>query len=110
MSSKNNLKKLRRKDLLEILLLQNTKINTLEEEIKKLKDQIEKRQIILSEVGNIAEASLKLNKIFETAQIAADDYLESIKYMAKSNNKKIKGEYNKRVVIKKEIINDKENI
>ena len=110
MSSKNNLKKLRRKDLLEILLLQNTKINTLEEEIKKLKDQIEKRQIILSEVGNIAEASLKLNKIFETAQIAADEYLESIKYMAKSNNKKIKGEYNKRVVIKKEILNDKENI
>ena len=96
--------------MLEILLLQNTKINTLEEEIKKLKDQIEKRQIILSEVGNIAEASLKLNKIFETAQIAADEYLESIKYMAKSNNKKIKGEYNKRVVIKKEILNDKENI
>lgn len=110
MSSKNNLKKLRRKDLLEILVLQNTKINTFEEEIKALKAQIEKRQIILSEVGNIAEASLKLNKIFETAQIAADEYLESIKYMAKSNNKKIKGEYNKKVVIIKEKINDKENI
>ena len=110
MTTKNSLRKLKRKDLLEILLLQSKKINTLEDEISKLKEELNQRQIILSSSGNIAEASLKLNKIFETAQIAADEYLEGIKNMAKSNNKKIKGEYNKKIVIKKEMKNNKENI
>ena len=67
MSSKNSLRKLKRKDLLEILLLQSTKINTLEEEINELKEKLKLRHLILPEAGNIAEASLKLNKIFETA-------------------------------------------
>ena len=67
MSRNNNLKKLKRKDLLEVLLLQNTKIKTLEEELETVKEKLSKKQIILSEAGSIAEASIKLNKIFETA-------------------------------------------
>ena len=31
------------------------------------------------EAGSIAEASLKLNKVFEAAQQAADQYLENIR-------------------------------
>ena len=89
MSKKDNsLKKMKRKDLLEILLLQNKKITEFEEKNKYLEDKLNKKEIIIKESGSIAEASLKLTKIFEVAQKAADDYLESIKYMASSNNKK----------------------
>ena len=106
----NSLKKMRRKDLLEILLLQNKKITVLEEKNKYLEGQLNKKEIIMKEYGNIAEASLKLNKVFEVAQKAADDYLESIKYMANCNNKKTKLEYTKKVVIKKSNLDNKENI
>ena len=43
----------------------------------------ESKNIILNNAGSIAEASLKLNKVFETAQAAADQYVESVKSMAR---------------------------
>lgn len=108
MKSKNNLKKMKRKDLLEILLLQNEKIRQLTDELKVLKGKLEEKEIIISKSGSIAEASLKLNKVFEAAEKAADDYLKNIKKMDKQSSKRQKAEYNKKVVIKKEIINSKE--
>jgi len=33
----------------------------------------------LEQVGSIAEAALSLNRVFEAAQAAADQYLESVK-------------------------------
>lgn len=99
MDKEKNLRKLKRKDLLEILLLQNKKIEELEEELNSTKQLINSREIIISQSGSIAEASLKINKIFEVAQIAADDYLKSIKNIAKNNNKNKKQEYNKKAII-----------
>lgn len=40
--------------------------------------QLENRQLTLGESGSIAEASLRLNGVFEAAQKAADQYLENI--------------------------------
>lgn len=108
MSKEKILKKMKRKDLLEILLIQNKKIDELQEELSNKKELLESKEIIISEVGSIAEASLKLNKVFEVAQQAADDYLKSVKEMSKNNNKKEKQEYNKEMVIKRENINNKE--
>lgn len=110
MSKEKNLKKMKRKDLLEILLMQNKKIDELQEELSNKKELLESKEIIISEVGSIAEASLKLNNIFEVAQQAADDYLESVKEMSKNNNPKEKQEYNKEKVIKGENINIEEKI
>ena len=42
---------------------------------------------MLKEVGSIAEASLKINKVFESAQLAADQYLENIKRLLKEQEK-----------------------
>ena len=44
---------------------------------------------MLNEAGNIAEAALKINKVMEAAQAAADQYLQNIaqleeRYKAKS--------------------------
>lgn len=107
MSKKNKLKKFKKKDLLEILLLQNKKIEQLQKELNETKELLEQKEIIMSESGSIAEASLKINKIFEVAQKAADDYLKNIEKIDKSNNQKEKQEYNKKVAIKN--INNKEN-
>lgn len=51
--------------------------------IKKLREDMEawktSRQIQLVEAGSIAEAALRLNGIFETAQKAADQYLYNLR-------------------------------
>ena len=73
------LKRMSRKDLLELLVLQSKKIDNLTEELEKTKELLLSKQITIKEAGSIAEASLKLNKIFEIAQLAADQYLENIK-------------------------------
>lgn len=83
------IKKMKRKELLEILVMQSKKIDILEKELKETKEKLNNKKIIISKAGSIAEASLKLNNIFEIAQKTADEYLESIKNMTKSNNKKL---------------------
>ena len=48
------------------------------ERIKELEEQSQEKNIHIEELGSIAEASLKLNGVFESAQAAADQYLENI--------------------------------
>ncbi len=73
---------LRRNELLELLLMQTRKVKELEKEIEDLKGQLADRQILLEKAGSIAEASLSLNKVFEAAQAAADQYLENVKRLS----------------------------
>ena len=47
MSKENNLRKMKRKDLLEILLLQTKKINELEKELSNTKALLERKEIII---------------------------------------------------------------
>ena len=52
-------------------------------QIRELKDTIQterdKKEADLAEVGSIAEAALKLNGVFEAAQRAANQYLQSVR-------------------------------
>jgi len=73
------LKKLSRADLLEILIEQGKEIERLKEIIKKDEKKLQSKKIMLNEAGSIAEASLKVNQIFENAQKAADQYLVNIR-------------------------------
>lgn len=86
------LRKLNKKDLLELLLLQKKRIDDLEKEVSKLKNDLKNKKIDIEKSGNIAEAALKLNNIFEVAQKAADQYLYNIKKQTKKvkENKKTK--------------------
>lgn len=79
MFKQNGTKRMTRKDLLELLVIQSKKIDDLEEKLKKTNELLEDKRIIIKESGSIAEAALKLNKIFEIAQTTADQYLDSIK-------------------------------
>lgn len=72
------LRKLTRTELLELLLVQSKEIDRLTAQLDQLQSQISQKEIMLAHVGNIAEAALKLNGIFESAQAAADQYLHNI--------------------------------
>ena len=80
--TENELKKLNRAELLELLLEQERENNRLRLEIRDLKGKLEDRTIKLVESGNIAEASLKIHSVFEAAQAAAETYLQNIKRQA----------------------------
>ena len=73
------LQKLSRTELLELLLVQSKELEKANIELENLRQQLQKREITLSQSGNIAEAALKLTGIFESAQAAADLYLENVR-------------------------------
>ena len=72
------LRKLSRAELLELLLIQTREIDRLNAQLEQLEAENQQRKIKLNQAGNIAEAALQLNRVFEAAQAAADQYLESI--------------------------------
>lgn len=83
------LRKMGRKELLEMLLEQSKEVNYLKEQLKQTKEQLtlanrelEDRRIRLTNAGSIAEAALQINNVFNIAQKAADDYLEGVKNTA----------------------------
>jgi len=77
--TEKELHKLKRGELLEMMLAQSREIESLRDRIKELEGKLEDREIRIRESGSIAEAALKLNHIFEAAQAAADQYLENVK-------------------------------
>ncbi len=76
--NEKELRKLSRMDLLELLIMEGKKNRQLQEEIEKLKEELQNKQILIRESGSIAEAALKLNGVFEAAEAAAKQYLENI--------------------------------
>lgn len=82
----NKLRKLNKKELLEILLAQSKRIEELEESLTITKAKLYSKNIIISESGSLAEACLKLNNIFEIAQKTADQYIDNIKEKYKEVN------------------------
>ncbi len=73
------LKRLSRAELLQLLLDKTREAERLKAELEETKIQLESREILLQDTGSIAEAALKLSGVFETAQQAADLYLENIR-------------------------------
>ena len=73
------LRGLNRAELLEILISLSKENEELREKVGQLTEQLNDRQIALSKAGSIAEAALALNGVFETAQRAAEQYMDNIK-------------------------------
>lgn len=72
------LRKLRRGELLELLVEQSNEIDALKLRIQQLEAQLAERKLIMEQAGSIAEASLALTNVFAEAQKAADIYLENV--------------------------------
>lgn len=73
------LKKLSRTELLEILLHQVEENEQLREQLEEAQRQLAERAIVIEDSGSMAEAAMRLSGVFDQAQQAADDYLQSIR-------------------------------
>lgn len=78
MKKEKNLHKLKRIDLLEILVEQGRELEALRQQVKELEQQLTDRAIMLEKAGDIAAASLELNHVMEAAQSAAQQYLDNV--------------------------------
>lgn len=76
------LQKLKRVELQQLLVEQSRELDALRRELEETKKQLADRELHMQEAGSIAEASMQLNGVFEAAQRAADQYLESIRYQS----------------------------
>jgi len=77
-----DLKKLNRYQLLELLLIQTERADSLQSRVEELEKQLQNQEIKISSLGSIAEASLQIQGVFEAAQKAADMYIEAAKNRA----------------------------
>ena len=64
--------------LLELLLGQAREFEALEQRLNAAEAALQSRQLQLETCGSIAEASLKLNGVFEAAQKAAEQYQQNV--------------------------------
>ena len=81
METGKNIKRLNRRELLEMLVIQSRRVEQLEQEVAELKQRLEDKQLSIRDCGSIAQASLQISGIFDAAQAAADQYLENIARM-----------------------------
>ena len=83
--TEKELRRLSRTDLLEMLLEQSKEVQRLQQELEETKQKLEDRRLMEQEAGSIAEAALRINKVFEAAQQAADQYLENLRRLSEEH-------------------------
>ncbi|HIU30231.1 MAG TPA: hypothetical protein IAD50_08050 [Candidatus Egerieisoma faecipullorum] len=76
--TERELRRLSRKDLLEMMIEQKKELEALKLELEEARKALQNREIMLNEAGSIAIAALQINGIFEAAQAAGQQYLENI--------------------------------
>ena len=81
-------KKLKRSDLISIIYEYQKKQDELMAEIDSIRTELDEKRIKISNAGSIAEAVVGLDRLFETAQQTADDYLAQVKAMLDDAEKK----------------------
>ena len=80
--TEKELKKLTRYQLLELLIVQTERADKLQAQLEKAQERLNEKEIQMTVLGSIAEASLELSGVFTAAQRAADMYLEAARKKA----------------------------
>ena len=62
------LRRLRRDDLLQILIDQQRQNDDMAEQLKRAQAELQNKRIAIEESGSVAEAAMKLNGVFQAAQ------------------------------------------
>lgn len=75
------LRRLKRVDLLELLIAQTRENDRLKAELAEVKAQLAERDLVLNEAGSIAEAALRINGVYQATQAAVDQYIRSIQQL-----------------------------
>lgn len=81
--TEKQLKKLKRIELLELLIDQATEMEALQKKLEEAEAALQDRTIMLEKAGSIAEAALQINKVFAAVDLAAQDYLDNAKRTAR---------------------------
>lgn len=76
------LKRLNRRQLLELLLIQTEQNDQLRQQLEALQAKLDEKNTAIAQAGSMAEAHMKLSRVFEAADAAAADYLEDIRIRA----------------------------
>ena len=84
-----NIRHMSKTELLELLRSQEEELLDLHAENENLGEQLKDRKLEIANAGSIADASLSVNKIFEAAQLAADQYLMNVRLRADEDAEKI---------------------
>ena len=86
MNKTKTLQKLKRFELLEVLLEQSKENDALRLQLEEkdkiisaLEEQMQSRKLDLNKAGTIAEAAFKVNGVFQSAEKAAQQYLDNLK-------------------------------
>ena len=79
------LRRLSRAELLEMLIAETEENARLREELAQARSALADRRILLEKSGSIAETALRLNGIFEAADRAAQQYLQSVRSAFEKN-------------------------
>lgn len=79
--TEKELKRLRRSELLELLLIQTRETERLQKKLEQAERELADRNLRIEKAGNIAQAALEINGVMEAAQAAAQQYLDSIARM-----------------------------
>lgn len=85
------LKRMNRGELIEIIYQYRIQVDDLTAQVKKLTDELDERRLRMEKAGSIAEAAISVNKVFEAAQQAAEQYLYSIKSANEENEESADG-------------------
>ena len=73
------LKRMRRSDLLEMLLQMRKENDRLRQELDEVRQKLNSRHIAIEECGSLAEAVVKLNGLMEATQTVCDQYTYNVK-------------------------------
>ena len=85
------LRKLKRTDLLELLIEQSKEVESLKKRIGEMEAELADRRLLIYKSGSISEAALKLNGVFEAAEAAAQEYLENIRRISEEKTQEAAG-------------------
>ena len=75
------LKRLSRRELVDIIYQMKKNEQELQDEIASLKEQLQEKHMRIAEAGSIAQASVAVTNLMAVAQETADLYLREIAYM-----------------------------
>ena len=77
-----DLRRLKRDELLEMLLEQSRESERLRGQVDALQKKLDDREIRLEKAGTIAEAAFELNGVLDAAQAAAAQYLDNLRQLS----------------------------
>lgn len=81
------LKRLSRRELVDIIYQLKKNEQEMQEEIESLKNELQDKRIRVSTAGSIADAAVSITNVFSTAQMTADVYLREISAMKEDAEK-----------------------